>query len=278
MTDAVKGLTRSVGIAGSKLGFHDLDDAADQARQAEDQGYSSLWIPGGRANVLSLLGAAVRSTNRIQIAPGVISVDRVKHGDVAAAFDELHHDYPNRFLVGLGGAHGNRPLGTLNDYLDHLDSAGVPAQSRILAALGPKMLALARDRAVGAYPFLVPPSYVESARATLGPHRQLIVLLMVIPIVDRSAARHAAAGALSFFTTSPGYRHSLRRQGFTESEIDSIATRLVDSVTASGDADAIAARVADYHAAGADQVVLRITGVDNEEAMWRQRLAPADVT
>lgn len=268
----------TVGLAGSKVGFHNLDDAADQAREAESLGYSSLWIPGGRANLMPMLAAAVRSTESIQVAPGVISVDRVKPDDVVATFDELHQDYPDRILVGLGGAHGQRPLGTLNGYLDHLDSGGVPAQSRILAALGPKMLALARDRAAGAYPFLVTPSYVESARATLGPHRQLIVLLMVIPMTDRSAARRAAAAALSFFTTSPDYCNSLRRQGFTESEIDSIAPRLVDSVTASGDVDAIASRVADYHAAGADQVVLRITGVDDDEALWRQRLAPAVVT
>jgi probable F420-dependent oxidoreductase len=123
----------------------------------------------------------------------------------------------------LGGAHNAQPLATLNDYLDVLDAAAVPAGSRVLAALGPNMLALARERASGAYPYLVTPSYVTDARAVLGPDRLLAVLLMVIPVTDRETARRIAAEPLDLLAKVGGYRRNLLRQGFGESDIDGVA-------------------------------------------------------
>src|SRR3954452_23046291 len=112
-----------------------------------------------------MLDAAVRATMRIPVATGIIPVDSVPAADVISTYRSLQRDHPGRFIVGLGGAHGAQPMKTLNGYLDTWDDAGVAADSRVLAALGPHMLALARDRADGAYPFLVAPSYVADARA-----------------------------------------------------------------------------------------------------------------
>jgi probable F420-dependent oxidoreductase len=144
----------------------------------------------------------------------------------------------------------------------------------VLAALGPNMLALARDRADGAYPFLVTPSYVADARVALGADKMLAVLLMVLPTTDREAVRNAAATPLDFLTKVGGYRRNLLRQGFSQSDIDDVSDRLLDGITAWGSVDAIAARVAEYRAAGADQVVMRMLGADDEEA-WQARLADA---
>ena len=83
------------------------------------------------------------------IGLAIIPVDAVPAADVIATYQSLQRDHPGRFTVGLGGAHGARPLNTLNAYLDTLDAAGLNAGSRVLAALGPNMLALARDRANG---------------------------------------------------------------------------------------------------------------------------------
>jgi probable F420-dependent oxidoreductase len=207
-------------------------------------------------------------------ATGIIPVDTVPAADVISTYQSLQRDHPGRFIVGLGGAHRARPLNTLNAYLDTLDAAGLNAGSRVLAALGPNMLALARDRANGAYPFLVTPSYVTDARAALGADKTLAVLLMVMPTTDREAARQAAATPLDFLTKVGGYRRNLLRQGFSESDIDDVSDRLLDGITASGALDSIAARVAEYHAAGADQVVLRLLGADEEQA-WQARLAEA---
>ena len=259
-----------IGLASSNPYSDDAAVVADEAQRAERLGFSTLWRSGN----LPMLAAAVRATTTMPVATGIIPVDSVPAADVIATYRSLQADHPGRFLVGLGGAHGARPLAALNAYLDALDSAGVPVGSRVLAALGPNMLALARDRACGAYPFLVTQTYVKNARAMLGDDMTLAVLLMVVPTTDRGAARRAAATPLDFLTKVGGYRRNLLRQGFSEPDIDEVSDRLLDGITAWGDLDSIAARVAEYLAAGADQVVLRILGADDEQA-WQARLAGA---
>ncbi|HEX2284633.1 MAG TPA: TIGR03620 family F420-dependent LLM class oxidoreductase [Mycobacterium sp.] len=256
-----------IGLASAHPYTDDAAVVAEEARHAESLGFSTLWRSGN----LPMLAAAVRATKTMPVATGIIPVSSVPATDVVSTYRALE---PGRFIVGLGGAHNARPLDTLNAYLDELDAAGVPASSRVLAALGPNMLALARDRANGAYPFLVTPQYVTDARAALGGDRLLAVLLMVIPVTDREAARRAAAEPLNFLTKVGGYRRNLLRLGFSESDIDDVSDRLLDGIAAWGPVDAIAARVGEYRAAGADQVVLRILGVD-DMATWRTRLAEA---
>ena len=259
-----------IGLASSNPHTDDAAVVVGEARRVESLGFSTLWRSGN----LSMLDAAVRATTSIPVATGIVPVDSVPAAHVIKTYRSLEDDHRGRFIVGLGGAHGARPLETLNAYLDALDAAGISAGSRVLAALGPNMLALARDRAGGAYPFLVTPSYVTDARAALGADKTLAVLLMVMPTTDREAARGAAATPLDFLTKVAGYRRNLLRQGFSESEIGDVSDRLLDGITAWGDLDAIASRVAEYRAAGADQVVLRILGADDEQA-WQARLAGA---
>ncbi len=61
-----------------------------------------------------------------------------------------------------------KPLATTGAYLDALDDGGVPAAARCIAALGPRMLELARDRTAGAHPYLVTPEHTATARNILG--------------------------------------------------------------------------------------------------------------
>lgn len=257
-----------IGLASAYPYIDDAEVVADEARHAERLGFATLWRSGN----LPMLEAAVRATTSIPVATGIIPVSSVPADAVVATYRSLERDHPGRFIVGLGGAHDAHPVATLNAYLDALDAAGVPAGSRVLAALGPNMLALARDRAAGAYPFLVTPSYVSDARAVLGGDRSLAVLLMVVPTTDRDAARRAVAEPLEFLAKVGGYRRNLLRQGFSEPDIDDVSERLLDGIAAWGDLDRNADRINEYRAAGADQVVLRILGVD-DLAGWRERLA-----
>jgi probable F420-dependent oxidoreductase len=263
----------TLGPIGLASGYPYTDDStvvADEARHAESLGFSTLWRSGN----LTMVDAAVRATDAILVATGIIPVSVVPAADVIATYTALAEDHSGRFIVGLGGARNAHPLATLSAYLDQLDGAGIPADSRILAALGPRMLALSRDRAGGAYPFLVTPSYVAAARQMLGDARHLAVLLMVIPVTDREQARSAAAEPLRFLTKVGGYRRNLLRLGFSETDIDEVSDQLLDNITAWGDVESIASRVAQYREEGADQVVLRILGVD-DLAAWRVRLAEA---
>jgi probable F420-dependent oxidoreductase len=132
----------------------------------------------------------------------------------------------------------------------------------ILAALGPRMLKLARERAGGAYPFLVSTDYVRQARAILGSDRALAVLLPVTFEPDLAGAREVLRPALSFFAGSPAYHANFVRMGFGEEELTSVGERFLDAVTIWGSDDRVRERVDAYHRAGADQVVLSVARRD----------------
>ncbi|OLT14237.1 LLM class F420-dependent oxidoreductase [Pseudonocardia sp. CNS-139] len=261
-----------LGAASADLNSDDTGFAGTLAAELEEFGYSTLWMAGGQGNNLPQIRNAVRATSRVPVASGILSVDRVPAAEVTAAYTELSASHPGRFLVGLGGAHGPRPLATLNHYLDAVQPA-VPASHRVLAALGPRMLELARDRAAGAYPYLVTTDYVASAREILGPDRQLAVLVNVVPEADPATARAAVRnGSLRFLASVPGYAGNLRRMGFTDADLADLSDRLVDAVTVWGDLDRAVRRIGEYRAAGADQVVVQLAGLPRD---WWEALPVA---
>ncbi len=260
---------QGIGIASSTPFTDDVSAVTDEARHVEALGFTMLW----RSGVLPMVEAAVEATRRIPIGTGIISVSNVPAADVVATARRLERSHPGRFVVGLGGAHDAHPLRTLDTYLDVLDDEGIPADSRVLAALGPNMMSLARERAGGAYPYLVTPSFVSDARARLGDDHLLAVLLMTVPSTDREVVRRAAAEPLAFLTQQGGYRRNLLRLGFGEGDIDGVSDHLLDGITAWGEPGTIAERIAEYRAAGADQVVLRVLDVDDDMEATRARLA-----
>ncbi|MBX6390201.1 MAG: TIGR03620 family F420-dependent LLM class oxidoreductase [Frankia sp.] len=275
-------ITDPIGISGLGLDANAGPAAeAEAAVRLEELGYRTLWLAGGQSNNLPQISAVIRATSTLRVASGILPVLQVPPAETAAAYAELEAEHPGRFIVGLGGAHGPKPLQTLNAYLDALDAARppVPASARILAALGPQMLELARDRASGAYPYLVTTDYVGKARELLGPGPTLAVLVPVIPITDPTAAREFARALLGMFATIPGYRNNFARMGFTEADITGLSDTFLDAVTVWGDLDRIAARVREYQAAGADQVALGIRlpedGSAGDAATWQARLASA---
>jgi probable F420-dependent oxidoreductase len=244
-------------------------------------GYATIWLAGGPLERLEQIANVVAATRDAQVASGIISVDRFDRAAVAAAYAEIEATHPGRFIVGLGGAHGPRPLRKLAGYLDELDTVAptVPAAARVLAALGPRMLRLAGDRAAGAYPFLVTPDYTAQARSLLGEDSALVVGQFVIVDPDAERARGLARGRLGFLTgRGGGYAANLQRMGFTEEEIAQLSDRLIDGVVAWGDLDTVAARISQHLRAGADQVVLSVSSAGPPGALpvqqWR-RLAEA---
>jgi probable F420-dependent oxidoreductase len=146
-----------LGAVGVVVGAGRGHDLVDTAVQSEAMGYPTIWLTGGPITALDQIAAVARATRRARIASGIISVDRFPADDVSALYAELESGYPGRFVVGLGGAHGANPLATLGDYLDRLGSqpSAVPRTARVMAARGPRMLDLARERASGAFPVLV---------------------------------------------------------------------------------------------------------------------------
>jgi probable F420-dependent oxidoreductase len=267
-----------LGPLGVALGPEDGPEFAAVLAELEELGYSTIWLTGGPMTGLRQVGEAVRATRRVPVATGIIAVARFGAAEVAATYAELEASHPGRFVVGLGGAHGPKPLPTLNAYLDRLDTEPptVPADRRVLAALGPKMLELARDRSAGALPVLVTPDYTARARELLGPDTALVIQQLIVPETDPQLARQYAREPLGYLGTMPHYRAHFRRMGFTEDDVSQLSDRLVDGLVSWGDETTIAARVAEQRQAGADQVAVSLITGSSElpRTQWR-RLAAA---
>ena len=175
-------------------------------------------------------------------------------GQTGELFDELSGT--GRFVLGLGGPQSARPLAGLHRYLDDL---AVPTDRILLAALGPKKLEMARDRAAGAIGLLVNPEWTAQARRCLGT-AELVVDQFVVVESDPDRARAAARQPLSFLATVPGYRQNFLRMGFTDADVYQLSDRLVDALVVWGSVGDIADRVTAHHEAGADHVVLAPLG------------------
>ncbi|HEY1641870.1 MAG TPA: TIGR03620 family F420-dependent LLM class oxidoreductase [Streptosporangiaceae bacterium] len=255
-----------LGLGAVGLALNVADGYLDEAAEAERLGFSAIWLPGGQLDRLSRLTDVLGATTTIPVAPAIIPLDVYQAADIAAVYARAEDTAPGRLLIGIGGPQQPRPLRALNACLDDLDHAGppVPAGRRLLAALGPRKLDLARDRAAGALPLLVTPAWVRSARARLGPDRALVIGQMVVLDSDTERARATARRPLTFLSGVHGYREHFARMEFSESEITGLSDRLTDALVARGDAGAIAARVAALLSAGADHVSLQVLSQDGQ--------------
>jgi probable F420-dependent oxidoreductase len=238
-----------VGVALSVSGSY-LAEAAE----AERLGYSAIWLPGGQLDDLARLGDLVQATTAARVGSSIISPDVYPAGAVSALYRRLEASAPGRFIPGLGGAQQPRSLAALHAYLDQLDQAGPPAGRRLLAALGPRKLELARDRCAGAIVLLVTLDYLAGARRILGAQATLVVDQMLVLDTDPGRARETARRPLRFLAGLPGYQASFTRMGLDVAETD----RLADELIFSGDPGTISARIGQLHEAGADHVILHV--------------------
>ncbi|MFJ3821359.1 LLM class F420-dependent oxidoreductase [Streptomyces nodosus] len=278
-------LKASVGRYGIwSLGLRSEDPArrgelAEAAAELEELGFGAVWLGGssGVEHAVPLLGA----TSRLVVATGIQSIWQYEAADTAARFDALETSRPGRFLLGLGVSHARltdryrRPYSAMVEYLDALDAAGVPAERRVLAALGPKMLELSRDRAAGAHPYLVTPEHTALARGILGDAPLLAPETKVVLDTDPERARATARQALALYLTLPNYTNMFLRFGFTEDDLaNGGSDRLIDALFAWGDEQRIRERIEAFHAAGADHVALQLVDDGPRDALpraaWRR--------
>ena len=275
-----------VGVWSTGLRSVDPAEAADAAAEIEALGYGAIWIPGrAGGDVFGAAAQLLAATRNLVVATGVVNLWMHEPAEVASAARRLG----DRFLLGLGVSHGplvattgqtyERPLATTAAYLDALDGLGVgaDADARVLAALGPRMLALARDRSLGAHPYLTTPEHTATARDALGPDRLLAPELHVVRDGDPVSARELARRVVANNLRLPNYRASFVRQGFSDDDLAAGGSdRLIDAVVAWGTDEAIARRVHDHLAAGADHVTVQVLTAGPTElptAGWRA-LAP----
>src|SRR4051794_7582722 len=260
------------GIWSPALRYGDPAAAADLAAELEGLGYNALWIPdvGGDVfgSVENLLGATTTAT----IATGILNLWMHEPEETADQHSRLGALYGRRFLVGIGVSHAplidmaetgryRKPLARTREFLDGLDAAAtpLPVDDRVLAALGPKMLELARDRAAGAHPYLVTPEHTKVARDAVGPGKLVLPEQGVVLETDPDRARAIARTHLATYLGLPNYSNNWKRFGFTDDDLrDGGSDRLVDALVTWGDEATIAARVQEHRDAGADHVCLQV--------------------
>ena len=276
------------GVWAHELRYGDPGEIADLAAELEGLGFSALWVPDVGGDLFGSLDTLLAATSSTFIATGILNVWMHTPAETGAWRAGLTEADQERLLLGIGISHASfinahpgmswdKPLTTMRTYLDGLDAAGVPPEGRCLAALGPKMLELARDRSAGAHPYLVTPEHTALARETMGSDALLAVEQGVVLDSDPDAAREVARNALSIYATLPNYTNNWKRLGFTDDDVTSLSDRLVDEVVAWGDVDALAARVQSHRDAGADHVCVQLLappGAPVDRDAWR-RLAPA---
>jgi probable F420-dependent oxidoreductase len=243
-------------------------ESKDAAAELEELGYGAIWSSGGFEEGLSpVFERLLSATSRIVVASGIVTVWHSSPGDVAAAAAALDDRFPGRFLLGLGASHaaivGNyaRPYSRMVAYLDGLDAdpQGVPRERRVLAALKPRMLELARDRAAGAHPYFVPVEHTARARAILGPGPLLAPEVTVVLEPDPATARDLARTFTTGYLGLPNYAKNLLSIGYEEEDLAGGGSdRLVDAVVCWGDVATVAKKVRAHHEAGADHVCIQV--------------------
>lgn len=278
------------GIWAGQLRYGEPGPIAEAAATLDSLGYSAIWIPDVGGDLLDSMETLLGATERAVVASGILNVWMHEAAAVAARRASWREQWQGRALFGLGVSHAPlidrdepgryaKPYTKMVEYLDGLDAAEppLPVDARVLAALGPRMLTLARDRASGVHPYLVPPEHTALAREMVGPDVLVATEQAVVLESDPIAARAIARNHLAMYLPLPNYANNLRRLGYGDADFASPGSdRLVDAIVAWGDVDAIAARVAEHRAAGADHVCVQVLRADYDfpYTEWRA-LAPA---
>jgi probable F420-dependent oxidoreductase len=245
------------------------ENAGEAARAAEDLGYGTFWLGGSPR--LPTVRPLLAATKRITVATGIVNVWQNEPATLAAEHAALSEEFPGRLLVGIGIGHPEAtseytsPLAAMRAFLDGLDSAEppLPREERVLAALGPKMLELAAERAVGAHPYFVPVEHTREARAVLGDGPLLAPELACVLGSNARAGWAAARQYAELYLGLQNYTTNLRRFGFGEHDFaDGGSDRLIDAVVPHGTAEEIAAVARAHLDAGANHVCLQPVGAE----------------
>lgn len=265
-----------VGIWQGVLDAHPAGKVKEVVAELDEAGWPTLWIPEtvSRDPFVSAAMMLEASTN-LKLATGIASIWARDEMTTNSATMTLNEAYDGRFLLGLGVSHHtitewvrkhdySKPLSKMREYLERMNKMkyrGVhPAEppSKVIAALGPKMLALSAEMADGAHPYFVPVDHTVIAREAIGPDKLLAVEQMVVLETDPSKAREIARQHMRIYLDLPNYANNLMRMGYEEQDLADASDNVVDAIVAWGSLDDVLARVQAHHDAGADHVCIQV--------------------
>jgi probable F420-dependent oxidoreductase len=258
-------------------------DVREVVAEIEGFGYPSVWVPEGGSSreIFAHLSLLLSATERVTVCSGIANVTARHPEAMSAGARTLADAFGDRVVLGIGIGHqytaGRRgqewadPVGRMRAYLDAMDAAqmGPPPEvppRRLLAALGPRMLEVAAERALGAHTYFVPVEHTAKARELLGPDPVLAVEQTAIVSADAEVARGIARPWAADYLGLPNYANNWRRLGYGDDLGDGGSDRLIDAAFAWGDVSAIASRVREHLDAGADHVCVQVISGRDDDA------------
>jgi probable F420-dependent oxidoreductase len=273
-----------LGIWTTVLDRHPAEVVREAASRIESMGYGAIWVgEAARREAFANSALLLSATSRVVVATGIANIWARDAMAMAAGQKTLAEAWGGRFLLGIGVSHdvlvnrrGHRyehPLEAMRAYLDAMDAAPydspLPPEGslvRVLAALGPKMLALAAERADGAHPYFVPVEHTSFARGALGKGPLLCPEVAVVVEPDPTRAREVARNYMTPYLRLVNYRRNLERFGYKEEDFQGGGSnRLVDAIVPWGDIDKVEARLREHFDAGADHVAVQVLTRDPSE-------------
>jgi probable F420-dependent oxidoreductase len=236
-------------------------------------GYGTLWLGGSPDGDLRHAEALIEATSTLTLATSIVNMWKDDARTVAASFARIEANHPGRFLLGVGTGHREatqeyaNPYDTLAGYVDVLLGNGVPADSLVLAALGPRVLRLAAERTAGAIPYLVTPEHTRQARAILGAGKVLAPEQKAVLETDPQRARAIGRPRVQRpYLGLVNYTSNLRRLGWSEEDVrDGGSDALIDSLAAWGTGEEVAAKLNEHLDAGADHVAVQLLAASDDE-------------
>ncbi|HTU95059.1 MAG TPA: TIGR03620 family F420-dependent LLM class oxidoreductase [Solirubrobacteraceae bacterium] len=244
------------------------ENAGEAAALVAELGFGTFWLGGSPR--LPTVRPLLEAADGLTVATGIVNVWAYDPAELAHEYAVLAPEFGDRLLVGIGIGHPEatsdyaHPLRAMRAFLDGIDAAPapIPADRRALAALGPKMLDLCRERTRGTLTYFVSPEHTRDARERLGPDALLAAELACVVDTEADSARAAARRYAAMYLGLRNYTGNLMRYGFTEDDIaDGGSDRLIDRIVPHGTAEAIIAAAREHLDAGADHVCLQPVGV-----------------
>jgi probable F420-dependent oxidoreductase len=272
MNRSQAGLFGGMSIELGKVGIwrHPSGLPPEVVAEVEALGYGAIWVGSSPPGDLGVVEHLLDTTDHIAVATGIVNVWKDDAATVGASYHRITARHPSRFLLGLGIGHPEatqeyqQPYAKLVSYLDELDDLKVPVSGRVLAALGPKVLRLAAERAAGVHPYLVTPEHTRWARQVLGAGPLLAPEQKVVFETDPERARAIGRPRVQNpYLGLTNYLSNLRRLGWTDTDFaDGGSDALIDALAVHGDAAAIARGVTAHLDAGADHVAVQVLNPD----------------
>lgn len=297
-------MTRRLGLTVPMLPF-DVRKSVELAKRAEELGYTDVWAAeSGGTDGFSVASAVGIATETMRIGIAIVPIYTRPPALIAMSTLAAHQACGGRFCLGLGassptiverwmGLEFDRPLTRTRETVDVVRAAltgdkvnvdGVTVHVRgfrleqgttekiplFLAALGPKMLELAEEKADGVALFLTSESGVRYVKER-APSCETLARLICFVGDEPAEVRDFARWLLAPYLTVPGYNRFVAAQGF-EQEAEAVITawgagdrqgalaaisdELVDALVVAGPPEACKERLASFREAGLDTPVL----------------------